>query len=93
MAQRGPIQGTFTATGQSQELLASDPTYNVSIWGGSGSVSVERSFDGITWLTIESFSQDVERILDNVEVDVYYRFNCTSYSSGTINYRIGARKI
>ena len=94
MAIRGPITGSFTGIGLSNEVLASEPEYNVSIYGGSGTVEIQRSFDGgSTWQSIESFTADVERILDNVEVDTLYRFSCTAYTSGTINYRIGARRI
>ena len=94
MAQRGPLTGSFTGTGVSLQLLASEPEYNVSIYGGAGTVALERSFDaGVTWASIEAFSTSVERILDNVEVDTLYRFNCTAYSSGPINYRIGARRL
>lgn len=93
MAQRGPLVGAFSGTGASPEVLASQREYNISLWGGSGVVTIERSFDGITWNPIETFSESAERILDNVEVDTRYRFNCISLSSGPLNYRLGARSI
>lgn len=94
MAQRGPLTGAFAGTGVSLAFLASLPEYNLSLYGGSGTVALERSFDsGSTWATVETFAADAERIVDNVEVDTLYRFNCTAFTSGPINYRIGGRSI
>jgi len=71
----------------------------------SGTFNIERSFDGCnTWLpcniggagTIAQFSAGtvVNVAFGEPELGVYYRVNCTVYSSGTINYRMstnGAR--
>ena len=94
------ISGTFGATGQS----ASIPVFgfaSVFIEGGTGTVEVERSTDG--GANFHAVSQDEigtpaayatttdvgfnGRIFEP-ESQVLYRFNCTSYTSGTINYRL-----
>lgn len=83
------LSGSFTGTGQSSEVRIQG-AFNVSLSGfGSATVTVQRSFDsGSTWLTIESFEADVERKGCETEDKVLYRFNCSSYSSGTIAYRL-----
>lgn len=83
------LSGTFSATGQS-DTVSIRGHFNVSLSGfGSGTIGVQRSFDsGGTWLTIEEFTSDVERRGYEQEIDVIYRLNCSSYSSGTLAYRI-----
>lgn len=92
------ISGSFSATGQSQPATIYG-TMNVSIWGSfTGSVQLERSFDGgTTWLpcsaamsgTVLAFTAAYSGYpWSEVEHQVAYRLNCTSLSSGTINYRV-----
>lgn len=92
------VSGTFTSTGTSPAFTPR-PQYmfNVSLWGTFvGTVSLERSFDlGTTWLpltangvSIESFTAPCSEQLQEDELKVQYRFNCTAYTSGTINYRL-----
>lgn len=65
----------------------------------SGSVQLERSFDGgATWvvcgiggagnLAIWATGTPVSAAFGEPERNVAYRLNCTAYTSGTINYRI-----
>lgn len=99
-AGKNVISGSFSATGQS----ASSPVFgfaSVLIEGGAGTVAIERSYDaGVNWHVIStdaagtaaSFTpaSDVAfngRIFE-AETQVLYRFNCTAYTSGTINYRL-----
>lgn len=85
------ISGTFTETGTSAKIPCLRK-FNVSLYGTwSGTVSLERSFDaGATWETRATYTTNTSTILEEVEVNVFYRFNCTTYTSGTVNYRIGA---
>lgn len=65
----------------------------------SGTIQLERSFDGgATWLvanvggsgTLAQYTTGtpVALVFGEPEAGVLYRLNCTTYSSGTINYRI-----
>ena len=67
----------------------------------SGSIQIERSFDGGgTWvvansggggsLAIFAAGTPVSIAFGEPELGVLYRLNCTTYSSGTINYRISS---
>lgn len=92
------IGGSFSATGVSAAFVPGvrNPAgFNISIWGTfSGTVVVERSFDdGTTWLpkwpdAVYSISSPVSFGDEETEEGVKYRLNCTSYSSGPINYRV-----
>ena len=94
---------TFTATGQSASFLADgigdlvDRAFNISLWGTFvATVQLERSFDnGTTWLPLTANGSQVYRFsapcsepCDETEAGVLYRLNCTSFTSGTVNYRI-----
>ena len=84
-----PVTGSFTGTGTSN-AFTSRGGFSMSLSGfGSATVVLERSFDeGSTWLNVESFTTDAERRVDEPNSDVFYRFECTVYSSGTIAYRL-----
>jgi len=64
--------------------------FNMSLSGfGTATVVLQRSFDrGDTWLNVESFSADTERRVDDPEAGIYYRLNCTAFTSGPIVYRL-----
>lgn len=83
------LSGSFTGTGVSDSVVIHG-CFNLSLSGfGSGTVVVQRSFDnGSTWVSVESFTADAERIGHEPENRVLYRLNCSAYTSGTINYRI-----
>lgn len=52
-------------------------------------MNLERSFDdGSTWLVVDTFTASAERRVDDPDGSVIYRLNCTSWSSGTIAYRL-----
>lgn len=73
-------------------------TFNMALYGTFvGTVAFERSFDGGT--TYSALSEDasgttatytvpVNATCYEPERGVLYRWNCTAYTSGTINYRI-----
>lgn len=63
----------------------------------SGTVNVERSMDnGTTWVPVSTDGTGTQAIYTTPvsvsgmepENGVLYRFNCTTYTSGTINYRL-----
>ena len=95
------VTGTFTGTGQSAGMLVkgiddrrANP-FNLSLWGTFvGTVRLERSFDGSTWLPITAlgsainFTGPVSETFEEAEGGVQYRLNCTAYTSGTVNYRL-----
>jgi hypothetical protein len=90
------LAGSFTATGQSSAVVFYG-SFNLSLWGTFvGTVRLERTFDGgTTWLPVSSdpagdnlqWTAPFSGTWTEVEHTVGYRFNCTAYTSGTINYR------
>lgn len=91
------IDGSFAAAGQSLPfgIPQNRVDFNISVWGTfSGTVVVERSFDGgTTWIpkwpdAVYSISSPVTFSDSEPEEGVRYRLNCTSFSSGQINYRV-----
>lgn len=97
------VSGSFTATGNSLGLPVLEATkehpifINLSVYGTfSGTWSLQRSFDnGTTWNdttkndgTANSFTAAVENRFDEYESGVLYRISCSSYTSGTIYYRM-----
>lgn len=90
------VSGSFGSTGQSA-AVALRGKFNFSLSGfGTATVKLERSFDGGgTWkvcskpdLSAASFSADVEGVGEEPEAGMLYRFNCDTWSSGAIVYRI-----
>lgn len=99
------VAGNFTATGSSTSFLINGP-FNVVIYGSSGpngawsgSVQLERSFDGgTTWIVagvggagqqaVYTTGTDVSFVASDPEKGMLYRLRCTAYTSGTINYRL-----
>jgi hypothetical protein len=96
------VSSTFTATGQSASFTPKTDSgkvpapFNMSLYGTFvGTVALERTFDsGSNWLPITalgtgiSFTAPCSEVFEEGEVGVSYRLNCTSYTSGTISYRI-----
>ena len=81
-----------TATGADAAALFVD-----SAWAGT--VNLERSFDGGATYTAASlplsatkatFTASANFWLEEPEYAVYYRWNCTVFTSGVIRYRISA---
>lgn len=91
-ATRQPVTGSFTSVSASNAFITR-AGFNLSLSGfGSATVVLQRSFDkGNSWKNVESFSSDVERRVDDPEGGVWYRLNCTVYTSGTIEYRMSSQ--
>ena len=102
------LAGTFTATGVSLEF-GCQGAFNVCLYGPSGpngnwtgSVQLERSFDGgTTWIicgvggggqqavyTSTGTGSDVSIVVSEPEAGVAYRLHCTSITTSTIHYRM-----
>jgi hypothetical protein len=98
---RALISGTFGGTGQSRGgPMNGNGTgaFNAALWGTfSATVKLERSFDGgTTWIvcgkdssgTESAYTGAVSLTVTEPEQNVLYRWNCTAYTSGTVNYRL-----
>lgn len=92
----GAISGQFTATGQSSTFNPkAGRALNLSLGGAfTGSVQLERNFGSdpnlaSTWFIVGSaMTAPASTTALEPEVGVNYRLNCTSYTSGTISYRL-----
>ena len=92
------IGGTITGVGATESVaLGGSGNVLLSFGGASAFIDLERSFDnGASWHVASkdsvpnpaTYTDDINGVIEEYEADVLYRFNCTSYTSGTINYRI-----
>lgn len=84
------VSGTFGATGQSSSFISGNK-FNFSLSGTwAGTVSLDRSFDrGVTWVVVTSYTANTQQQVIEPEDRVYYRVNCSAYTSGTVVYRLG----
>ncbi len=66
--------------------------FNLSLSGTwTATVTVQRSFDdGTTWVDVEEFTENVERVGEEAEVGVLYRVGIKmgNYTSGTVVGRL-----
>lgn len=94
-------EGSQSPSGGSPGLSVSPAffrDFNFALWGTFvGTVQLEKSFNGgTTWLvccednsgTAAAYTGSVNLSGYEPEYDVIYRWNCTAYTSGTVNYRI-----
>lgn len=91
VAKREPVTGSFTGADTSLAFVTAGG-FNLSLSGfGTATVQLQRSFNkGSTWKVVESYTSDTEKRCDDPEVGVWYRFQCTDYTSGPIVYRISS---
>jgi hypothetical protein len=93
------VTGSFSSAGQSPTFTpVPGRDINVSLWGAFvGTVRLERSFDGTTWLPLTvmggawaSYNAPVSEVAwEEPQANVSYRLNCIAWTSGTINYNLG----
>lgn len=87
----GKIEGTFTEAGASEplSLLVWDQAANLSVdFASTGSVSLQRSLDGVNWRDACVFTESAEKMIrKHTEAGVRVRLNCTDAGTG-ITYRI-----
>lgn len=91
MSETSPVSGAAAASGQSPVIKSNrGTTFNVSLFGTwTGSVQVQRSFNGTTWLDVGSpHTANIETTVSEPEKGVSYRLNITR-TTGTIDYRMG----
>ncbi len=84
--------------GQNPQPAVFKDVFNAALWGTFvATVRLEKSFDGgTTWLPVSkdasgsaaSYTAPCALGVYEPEHNVIYSWNCTSYISGTINYRI-----
>jgi hypothetical protein len=88
--------GTFTGVANSAGVVLHG-NYNFTLSGSwVGTVALERSYDdGVTWvvtskpdLTPASFTANIDGVGLEPEAGVLYRWRCSAYTSGTIEYRL-----
>lgn len=95
------VEGSFTATGASESFAPAAQLrrgrFNVSLSGTfEADVQVERSFDGgVTWIPVAGvdmtplvMDQPISLACEETEASISWRLNCTSFSSGTVAYRM-----
>lgn len=93
------VSGAFTGTGASANT-AFYGAFNVAVWGTfNATVALQRSFDGgVTWINAGADALGTPVLIPTAcsfwtvepEVGVLYQLNCTSFTSGTVNYRMSA---
>jgi hypothetical protein len=84
------LNGSFGATGQSATQTHNGGILALSLSGTFvATVVLERSFNnGATWHTLETYTSANEVNIEAASPAIVFRLNCTSYSSGTVNYFI-----
>ena len=87
------VSGTFTAVGQSATLdvpaLGEDIT--ISLTGGATATVLlqrERVPHADVWHTVRTYFGNVEASFRQERKNERYRFNCTSYTTGTVTYSV-----
>jgi hypothetical protein len=93
--------GTFAPAGATFTKIKG--TANLTLGGTSpvGTVKLEKSYDsGVSWFDVSvdalgtlaswtlAAATEISVLIDEPEVEVAYRCNCTAYTSGTITARI-----
>ena len=90
------VSDSFTGTAESDPIiLDSLGGANLQLTGTwVGTVILKRKFAGEVSFTAvpgESYSTNQALVIDDPEKDVQYSLECTAYTSGTINYHLGAK--
>jgi len=86
-----PLSGTLASATTTGSITINGGAFNLSLSGTwAGVVVLQRSFNaGSTWLNVQTYSANTEDTGNEPEDNVWYRLNCTTYTSGTITYRVG----
>lgn len=95
--QSGSANAGLNAGSNPQPPVFKD-VFNAALWGTfAATVQLEKSFDGgDNWVVVSkdasgnpaSYTAPAALGVYEPEHNVLYRWNCTQYTSGTINYRI-----
>ena len=91
------LEGAFTGTGASSPIAVAGG-FNFRLAGTFvATVKLERSFDdGTSWAVVSknidgqeaAYTAAVDAVGNEPEAGVTYRWNCTAFTSGQIDYRI-----
>ena len=93
-----PLEGTFTSTGASDAVSVRGICNILLYFGGAvATVVLEKTHNGTDWYAVSkdttpsdaSYTDNVNAVIEEQEPGVKYRWNCTSFTSGAIVYRIG----
>lgn len=95
------VEGVITGTGATSAVEFKDGGGNILLdfGSGAGTVAIEKSFDGgTTWYTASKdatptaaiYTQSINGVIDEREQGVFYRFNCTAFTSGSIPFRLSS---
>ena len=97
--QLAPVSGTFNSAVPSNAVrVKGKGNVTLSFGAAVASVQLERSFDnGLNWFPLSKnsipelaeFTTDINLVIEEPEDLILYRWNCVSYTSGDIFYRIG----
>jgi hypothetical protein len=91
--------GSFSGVGAGASF-APFGNFGVTLWADSGNtfgatIALERQFPGGPWLPVTytdstplTFTAALNTTLQEYEQGALYRFTCTDYQSGPVNYRI-----
>jgi hypothetical protein len=97
------VTGSLTATGSSAAFVMDanknwGAALNAVLWGTFvGTMQLQRSFDGgTTWVpactdqvgTAANYTAPAAVVFQECERTVLWRWTCTAFTSGTINYRL-----
>ena len=83
------IQGTFTITGASGSMALYVPTMVVLNFTGSGTVTLQVSYNGGTsWVNVYSWTADAAERVNATPDGHLFRLNCTARGAN-IGYRLG----
>lgn len=90
--------GVQTTGGTQPKPPVFQADFNIALWGTFvATIQLEKSYDGgTTWLPIAknvngdlmSYTIPINMCMWEPEHNILYRWNCTAYTSGTVNYRI-----
>ena len=86
------VTANLTAENTFSRGVILEGTFNLSLSGTwVATVTLQRSFDGgVTWLDVETFTENLERVGNSLETGVRFRFGVktSDFTSGTVVGRL-----
>lgn len=85
----GIAKDSFTGTGNGTAIMLAG-AFNLGLSGTwAGTMVLERSLDdGVSYETVDTFTENVQSVDAEVEPHVLWRWRCSAYTSGTIVARL-----
>lgn len=83
------VGGNFTPTTKIGQSLSTD--YNISIAGTfDATLELQKSYDGgVTFNAVKEYTVPIEELGTEPESGIKYRFECTVFTSGQADTRLG----